>query len=332
MEENTTTPISSEIKLAKRNLGKTGIRVSPIGLGVMQFSGGAGLYGKAFPILSQEEKTAIVKKALDRGVNWFDTAQLYGFGRSETGLSTALKNLGIKNGEVIICTKWLPLLRTARDIPHSIEDRLRYLDGYSIDLYMVHQPWSFSSPEAEMEAMADLVEAGKIRSVGVSNFNPARMRRAYEALSRRGLSLAVNQVEYSLVQRKIETDGTLETARELGISIVAYTPLGYGLLTGIYHQNPELLETKTFFRRSRLERMLEPSRPLVEALIEIAKNHHATPAQVALNWLVTSQREMVVTIPGASKVQQVEENSGAMYFELTPQETEQIDRLSQQFR
>jgi len=197
---------------------------------------------------------------------------------------------------------------------------------------MVHQPWSFSSPEAEMEAMADLVEAGKIRSVGVSNFNPARMRRAYAALSRRGLSLAVNQVEYSLVQRKIETDGTLETARELGISILAYTPLGYGLLTGIYRQNPELLETKTFFRRSRLERMLEPSRPLVEALIEIAKNHHATPAQVALNWLVTSQREMVVTIPGASKVQQVEENSGAMYFELTPQETEQIDRLSQQFR
>ena len=332
MDENNIKIGTGEIIIAKRNLGKTGLRVTPIGLGVMQFSGGAGLFGKAFPILTQEEKTAIVKMALDRGINWFDTAQLYGFGRSEESLSNALKILGVKDEEVIIATKWLPLLRTARNIPRSIEDRLRYLNGYTIDLYMVHQPWSFSSPEAEMDAFADLVEAGKIRTVGVSNFSPERMRRAQDALAKRGLSLAVNQVEYSLIQRKIETDGTLETARDLGISIVAYTPLGYGLLTGIYHQKPELLESKSSFRRSRLERMIEPSRPLVEALIEIAEKHAVTPAQVALNWLVTRHGEIVVTIPGASKVQQVEDNSGAMYFELTVEEADRIDRLSQQFK
>ena len=168
--------------IQKRRLGKTDIEVTPVGLGVMQFAGGKGLFGRAFPDLSQEEKNAIIQAALDGGINWFDTAELYGFGYSEQGLSTGLKAAGIQNREVVIETKWFPILRTARNIPKTIQDRIRYLDGYSIDLYLVHQPWSFSSPEAEMDAMADLVEAGKIRSVGISNFNADKMRRAHAEL------------------------------------------------------------------------------------------------------------------------------------------------------
>ncbi len=168
--------------IQKRRLGKTDIEVTPVGLGVMQFAGGKGLFGRAFPDLSQEEKNAIIQAALDGGINWFDTAELYGFGYSEQGLSAGLKAAGIQNGEVVIETKWFPILRTARNIPKTIQDRIRYLDGYSIDLYLVHQPWSFSSPEAEMDAMADLVEAGKIRSVGISNFNADKMRRAHAEL------------------------------------------------------------------------------------------------------------------------------------------------------
>jgi aryl-alcohol dehydrogenase-like predicted oxidoreductase len=287
---------------------------------------------RGLPVMSQEEKTAIVKAALDGGINWFDTAQLYGFGLSERSLAQALKDLGVKSGEVVIGTKWFPLLRSARDIPRSIEDRIRFLEGYTIDLYMVHNPGGFSSPEAEMDAMAELVKEGKVRAVGVSNFSAAYMRRAQAALEKHGLPLAVNQVLYSLAQRQIETNGVLETARELGVTIVAYTPLGYGLLSGKFHQDPDSLKEKSFFFRQRLQRQIEPSRPLVEALIEIAENHAVTPAQVALNWLVTFHGELVVTIPGASKPSQAEQSAAAMYFRLTQAELERLDELSRVFR
>ena len=191
----------SETIAPLRSLGKTGIRITPIGLGMMEFSGGGGLMGFAFPTISQEEKNATVRAALEGGINWFDTAELYGKGVSEASLATALKAAGKSDDEVVVATKWWPLLRTARNIPHSIQDRIRYLDGYSIGLYMVHQPFSFSSPEAEMDAMADLVAAGKIRSVGVSNFNADGMRRAHRQLEKRGLPLAANQVLYSLLDR-----------------------------------------------------------------------------------------------------------------------------------
>ncbi len=140
--------------------------------------------------------------------------------------------------DVVIETKWQPLLRTANNISKTIDDRLRFLGGYSISNFIIHNPMSFSSPEAEMNAMADLVETSKIKSVGIQFLNAARMRRAHTALAKRGLPWRSNQVRYSLIHREIETDGTLETARELGITIVAYTPLGSGILTGKYHKNP----------------------------------------------------------------------------------------------
>ncbi len=224
------------------------------------------------------------------------------------------------------------MFRTARNIPRTIHDRIRFLDGYSIDLYMVHQPWGFSPPEAEMEAMADLVEAGKIRSVGVSNFNAAQMRRAHTALQKRGLTLAANQMQYSLLHRKIETNGVLAAAKELGITITAWSPLASGLLTGKFHKDPEILNRTPFGRRVRLRREIERSRPLIQALEEVAINHNATPAQIALNWLIHFQGEAVVAIPGASKVKQAEENAGVMNFKLTNEEMVRLDELSRIFR
>jgi aryl-alcohol dehydrogenase-like predicted oxidoreductase len=315
----------------KRKLGKTDIEVTPIGLGVMQFAGGAGLFGKAFPVLSQDVKNTIVQTALDGGINWFDTAELYGFGRSEQGLSAGLKAAGKQNGEVVVATKWFPIFRTARSIPKTIHDRIRYLDGYSIGLHMVHQPWSFSSVEAQMDAMADLVEAGQIHSVGVSNFNASQMRRAHAALSKRGLPLAVNQMEYSLLDRRIESDGVLATAKELGVTITAYTPLGYGLLTGKYHKNPERLAQASPIRRRMLKRDLEKTQLLVEALEEIGEKYDATPGQVALNWVIHFQGETVVTIPGATKVHQAAQSAGAMKFKLSEDELRRLDELSRTF-
>ena len=315
-----------------RTLGKTEIKITPIGLGMMEFSGGGGLMGFAFPTISQDEKNATVRAALEGGINWFDTAELYGKGVSEASLATALKAAGKKHGDVVVATKWWPLLRTARNIPHTIQDRLRHLDGFGIDLYMVHQPFSFSSPEAEMDAMADLVEAGKIRSVGVSNFSAASMRRAHARLEKRGLSLAANQVLYSLLNRSIESNGILETAKELGITIIAYTPLASGLLTGKYHQNPELLRKKSFFWRSQLQRGLEKSRPLVQALEEIGAQYAATPAQVALNWVINVHGETIVTIPGATRASQAQESAAAQRFKLTGDEIARLDELSRQYR
>ena len=318
------------MEIQKRKLGQSDIEVTPIGLGVMQFAGGKGMYGKIFPVMPQEEKNAIVQAALDGGINWFDTAELYGFGNSEQGLSAALKAVGKQNGDVIIETKWFPIFRTARNIPKTIEDRVRYLDGYSIDVYLVHQPWGFSSPKAEMDAMADLVEAGKIRSVGVSNFDADRMCRAHAALKKRGLPLVVNQMEYSLLNRKIESDGVLETAKELGVTIVAYTPLGYGLLTGKYHKSPELFDQTR--RGFMLKRKFEQSRPIVDALEEIGKKYDATPGQVALNWVIYNQGESVVAIPGATKVEHAKQSAGAMQFELTDDELARLDELSKEFK
>ncbi len=320
--------MSSNVQIAKRTLGKTGIEVTPIGLGMMEFAGGGGLMGPAFPIIEQENKNATVKAGLDGGVNWFDTAELYGAGVSETSLAIALKAAGKKDDDVVVATKWWPLFRTAHNIPKTIGDRLRFLDGYRISLYMIHQPFSFSSPEAEMEEMAKLVEAGKIHSVGVSNFNPEQMRRAHRQLQKHGLPLAVNQVRYSLLDRRIETNGILETAKELGVTIIAYTPLESGMLTGKYHKNPEILKSKSTFYRIRLQRSLEKSRGLVAVLEEIAGKYSATAAQVALNWIINSQGDTVVTIPGVTKISQAVESSGAMKFKLSGDELARLDEIS----
>jgi aryl-alcohol dehydrogenase-like predicted oxidoreductase len=315
-----------------RPLGKTGILVSPIGLGMMEFAGGGGMLGLAFPPILRADKNAIVKAGLDGGINWFDTAELYGGGVSERSLATALRAASMVDRQVVVATKWSPFLRTARSIARTIERRLACLEGYSIGLYMVHQPVGLSSPEAEMDAMADLVDAGKIRSVGVSNFSAARMRRAHAALQRRGIPLAANQVRYSLVRREIELDGILETARELGVTIIAYTPLGSGVLSGKYQDDPASLRRLPAGRRYLVGRDLQRSRAVVPTLKKIAGLHGVTPAQVALNWLIHAQGDLVVTIPGVTKVHQAQESAGAMGFRLTEEELAQLNTLTQDFR
>ena len=310
-----------------RSLGKTNIMVTPIGLGVMELSGGGGLLGRMFPVIPQDEKNGIIKAALDGGINWFDTAEMYGGGVSEQSLAVGLKAAGKSDSEVVVATKWFPLFRTARNIPHTVEKRLHFLGGYSIGNYMIHHPYGFSTPESEMNAMADLVEAGKIRSVGISNFNPARMRRAHATLEKRGLPLAVNQMHYSLLHREIETNGVLEMAKALGITIIAYTPLASGLLSGKYHQHPELLK-RGGMRKALIKRDLERTRPLVNAMGEIASRYQATIAQVALNWVINFNGDVVVTIPGATKSYQAEESAGALKFRLSEAEMAQLDELS----
>jgi len=314
-----------------RPLGRSGLEVSPVGLGCWQFSEGKGLAGSYWPALPQETANRIVAASLAAGVTWFDTAEAYGWGRSEAALAAALQASGKRNGDVVVATKWWPAFRTARSIGHTVAERLTRLTPFGIDLHQVHQPFALASVAAQMNAMADLVDAGRVRAVGVSNFTAAGMRAAHRALAARRIPLASNQVRYSLLDRRIETDGVLQAARELGVTIIAYSPLAQGILSGKFHREPGLIRTRPGprkwlpgFRRSGLER----SRPLVTAVRDVAAARGAAPSQVALAWLLQIHGEVVVVIPGASAEEQARENAGAAELRLSEVEKSRLDDLS----
>ncbi len=319
----------------RRRLGRTDIEVTPVGLGCWQFSAGQGLAGKFWESIPQSAVDQVVTASLAGGINWFDTAEMYGNGASERALAAALRHAGKTNGDVVVATKWSPIFRTARSIRSTIQQRLSCLAPFAIDLHQVHNPLSFSSVEAEMSAMADLVEDKTICAVGVSNFNMVRMRRAHVALAKYGLALASNQVKYSLLDRRVESNGTLAAAKELGVTIIAYSPLEQGLLTGKYHQHPEYVKTRPGPRKwmGRFGAQgLERSRPLIGELSKIAQAHGATAGQVALAWLYQFHQNVVVVIPGASRVEQAVENRGALELTLSSYELDKLDQMSRQFK
>ena len=323
-----------ENKITFRKLGKSDLEITPIGLGCWQFSKRGNLCGRFWPSLEDELIQNIVGVSLEGGINWFDTAEAYGQGASEKMLSKSLTALGKKPGDVIIATKWWPLFRTASNIVQTIDRRLACLGPFPIDLYQVHQPYSFSSEIKEMEAMAKLVQARKIRHVGVSNFSARKARSAWETLHRSGIDLVSNQVPYSLLNRKIETNGVLDSAKELGMTIIAYSPLAQGLLTGKFHDHPELLKNIGFRKYSSLfkPKGLAKSRPVIDLVKKLALKYEATPSQIALNWLIHSHGETVVAIPGSTKVKQAEENAAAMRFTLSPDDRQLLDEVSAGFR
>jgi aryl-alcohol dehydrogenase-like predicted oxidoreductase len=276
----------------------------------------------------------IVNISLEGGINWFDTAQVYGNGNSERNLVRSLRENGRDPGDVVIATKWWPLLKTAGNIRKTIGDRIRFLEGFPIDLYQVHQPFSISSIKAQMDAMTDLMGKGKIRGVGVSNFSRNQMVKAHEALESRGLKLLSNQVHYNLIRRKIEGNGVMESAKELGITIIAYSPLEQGILTGKFHRNPALLDRVGFIRKRMFsfgKGKMEKSRPIIDALQEIAEVHEATSSQVALSWLINYHGDTVVAIPGASKPTHAQENVGALKVVLSRNEMDQLEEMTREY-
>jgi aryl-alcohol dehydrogenase-like predicted oxidoreductase len=314
-----------------RPFGPTNLQLSPLGLGCWQFSNGTGLVGKFWPVLQSDMINEIVRTSYEGGINWFDTAEIYGNGQSEQLLARALREALPADSNTYIATKWWPLMRTASSIGKTIEERIRLLEGRTIHLHQVHQPFSLSSVSSEMKEMAKLAAAGKIQHIGVSNFSAKQMREADRVLREHGLRLASNQVKYSLLDRRIEQNGILDTAKELGIAIIAYSPLEQGILSGKFHHNPELVKAisgprkfSTPFRAEGLRR----SRPLIDTLELVASRHQATATQTALNWLIHAHGETVFAIPGASKIQHAEQNVKAMRFQLTADEIEEISKVS----
>ncbi len=321
--------------LAKRRLGKTELELTALGLGTWQFSAGKGVGGSYWAALPQEVVDHVVKAALDGGISWFDSAEIYGHGASEKGLSHALTAAGVVPGGVVVATKWWPILRFAGSIERTIDERLACLSPFGIDLHQVHLPVGLSPVEAEMDAMASLVKAKRVRAVGVSNFGARLLSRAHAALARHGVPLASNQVKYSLLDRRVESNGVLEKAKALGVSLIAYSPLEQGLLTGRFHESHEAVQAVSAARRLKTgysPMKLARTKPVVDELKAIARAHGATPAQVALAWVVQFHGESVVAIPGASSENQAKSNAATLGLVLTPKELEALDQVSRPFR
>ncbi len=317
--------------MEKRRLGRTDIEITPIGLGCWQFAQGGNAIGRYWSQLTTAQIVEIVDAARKSGIGWFDTAEIYGNGSSERSLAGALSSLGVPPGSVVVATKWFPLFRTARSIAATIDTRMTCLGRFPIDLHQVHQPFSFSSVPAQMREMAKLLRAGKIRAVGVSNFSARRMEQAHATLAAEGIALASNQMPFNLLNRSIEGNGVLESAKRLGVTIIAYSPLAQGVLSGRFHQDPEAAA-----KVSRMRRLMSPvgssllarSRPLVEELGVIGRAHGATASQVALAWAVRFHGVTVVAIPGASRPAQAKENGDAMGLALSAKELAKLDELS----
>ncbi|MFN8475160.1 MAG: aldo/keto reductase [Anaerolineae bacterium] len=300
-------------------LGASDVYVSQIGLGTWQWGDKMVWgYGNGY---NDTHLAAAFQASLQAGVNFFDTAEMYGFGRSERLLGECIRQT---SKPVVVATKFMPLpyrLRAA-DLLKALRASLERLGLDKVDLYQIHWPMPPVAVETWADALADAVEAGLTRAVGVSNYNEDQMRRAHEMLYRRGLPLASNQIEFSLIQRKPETTGLLAACRELNITPIAYSPLGQGLLTGKYTPDHAPAGARG---RKYSKRLLAQIQPLVALLRQIGDAHGKTPAQIALAWTVAKG---TLPIPGAKNVTQAASNAAALGLHLTPNEVDLLDRAS----
>lgn len=245
----------------KRRLGQSDIMLSPLGVGTWQFSSKGGTWNT----VTDKTVYEILKYSLTNGMNWIDTAEIYG-----------------------------------------LKEQIRH--------------------------MAELANKGIIKNVGISNFTAQGMRKADKLLREHGLRLASNQVKYNLLHRKPEKNGVIETAKELGISIIAYSPLQQGMLTGRFHTDPAATDNISLLRHfhSGISRKnIERTRPLIDTLNKLGEKYQKTPAQISLNWLIYSQGELVFAIPGATKLEQAQSNIKAQSFRLSQDDIELLNKVSE---
>lgn len=325
--ESTNDPVAARnLKLnGMQPLGQSELIVPRMGIGVMTWGDAKGLarfhpakmaYGGAEGL---DEERGAFDASLGAGVTFFDTAAMYSGGASERRLGELARGT-----KALIATKFPPGLRaTAEDLPKALEASLTRLDRNVVDLYQHHFPTKRVDIPRLMGFMADAVDAGKVKAVGVSNYSAEQMRIAHAALAERGIPLASNQVEYSLLHRQPETNGVLELCRELGVTLIAYTPLAGGALSGKYETAKPRGLRRFMMPYYRGDNPKSVSR-VVALLREIGGRYGKSPAQVAIRWLI--ENECVLPIPGAKNSRQAMANAEALLFRLSADEIEALNR------
>jgi len=313
-----------------RELGKTGWKVSEIICGTWQFGDPTGTWKKQ----AEEVEDAIIKAALDAGINAFDTAEAYGAGASEQALARALSRAGVDRSKYYILSKINPdNLVSAEKVREAVERSLKNLNTPYIDLYQIH--WANHNMEisAQLKELEKIKAEGKIRAIGVSNFGVKDLSEAVAS----GVQVESDQLPYSLVTRAIEF-GITDVAVKSGVSILAYSPLCQGILSGKYEsgdQVPDGITRTRFFHHTKSPKAKHSEegceKELFEALHsfkEVAKKVNHTPGEVALAWAL-AQPGVAAVIVGASKPEQIAENVKAVKVKLSPEVLKELTQITE---
>jgi aryl-alcohol dehydrogenase-like predicted oxidoreductase len=305
-------------------LGENGPAVSALGMGTWAWGDPLfWAYGKNF---GESDISDAFQASLAAGITFFDTAEIYGFGESERLIGRFAQQT---EQPIQLATKYFPVpWRWNRSaIAEALTASLERLQMSEICLYQIHWPLEFFLKTQDfMEVLAAEVKKGRIQAVGVSNYSAEQMTVAHQFLADKGIPLATNQVPYSLLTRQIESNGILEKARQLGVTILAYSPLAQGLLTGKY--TPENVGELQGARRidPRFSpKGLKKLAPLLAEIEKIAEKYEKTPAQVALNWLISQGN--VIPIPGAKNAKQAIQNAGALGWSMSPEEVKNLSSV-----
>jgi aryl-alcohol dehydrogenase-like predicted oxidoreductase len=339
-------------------LGKADVIVPAMGVGTMLW-----LPGKS---VTEEEPAKTYTACVDGGLNFFDTAEIYGNGVSECVIGKCIQK---DKRPVMIASKFAPpspmipikqkRTTVSQDSPRALTDALNgslsRLGVECLDLYQMHAPPSKNSIADYMDVMAEAVKAGKVRAVGVCNFSEVQIREAYAALAKHSIPLATAMTGYNLLRRWPETNGVFAACKELGISVIPYAPLAEGILTGKYRSPKKkvplsyvvalyfghLNVTKDQINAgSLIKRLLSKPQeinkkkiePLFKVMDEIAADHGKTLAQVAINWLLTNEKVCIIPIPGMKNIKQVNDNSGALNWKMTQEERTALDKAKMESR
>jgi aryl-alcohol dehydrogenase-like predicted oxidoreductase len=301
-------------------IGRNGPKVPALGVGCWAW--GDRMYWEYGRGYGKEDLRAAFNASIARGLTFFDTAEIYGTGTSERLLGEFIRE---SDAEVVVASKCFPYpwRLSARALKGALRRSLKRLGLPYLQLYQMHWPFPPVKIERWMHAMADIVEAGLVKHIGVSNYNVHQTELAFRTLEKRGMHLASNQILYSLLDRDPERTGLLKLCAELGVTVIAYSPIAQGLLTGKYTpQNPP-----SGRRGHRADpQLLTAIVPLLDAMRRIGEAHGGkTMAQVALNWCMA---QGTLPIPGAKNAQQATENAGALGWNLIADEIATLEELS----
>jgi aryl-alcohol dehydrogenase-like predicted oxidoreductase len=306
---------------------KLSLPVSFPPLGIGTWSWGDRLFWGYGSDYGEQEVEQAFEAAVANGATFFDTAEVYGLGESERLIGRFMQQT---NQPVQIATKYFPLpwRFNSQAVADALSNSLERLQVEQVALYQVHMPFSFlMGQDTLMKALASEIKRGRILTVGVSNYSATQMQQAHDLLAQYDVPLAVNQVRYSLLTRKIEQNGILELARKLGITILAYSPLDQGLLTGKYTpDNTEIVQGARKLDPKFSTAGLSKIEPIISKLKQLGEKYHKSPVQIALNWLMV--QENVIPIPGAKNPRQAAENAGAIGWELSKEDAQELGLLA----